>query len=88
MQKHKKDKIRFEMLAFRDSILLPEVREKSSSICQKLTSIPEIQSSKNIAVYHSIRNEVDLSVFNLWCLKTGKTLICPVTTPRDRKSVV
>ncbi|MGV8084987.1 MAG: 5-formyltetrahydrofolate cyclo-ligase [Candidatus Bilamarchaeum sp.] len=79
MQKRQKEKIRLELLSLRDSMSEKEVSEKSSIICENLTAIPEIQSSKIIAAYFPIRNEVDIKPFIIWCIKKKKTVLLPVT---------
>ncbi len=83
MQKKQKEKMRSELLSLRDSLSEGDVSSKSSKIFDCLISIPEVQAANSIAVYSPIRNEVDTTDFSKWIIKSGKTLLLPVTLDRE-----
>lgn len=61
-----------------------ERNEYSAAICERLTTLPELQAAKTILSYRATECEVDLSAFHAWALGQGKTLAFPVSYPGGR----
>lgn len=81
----KKEKIliRKEYLKIRNAISYEMLEYKSTRIYDRLVSLDEIKSAKNIMAYHSIGTEVDTNLFIKHELINTGSIILPVCIPEE-----
>lgn len=75
----KKQELRNEMRAKREKLEPVEVKSKSAVICRRFMETDLYKQSKCIAIYLSIRNEVDLSLLIEHAFIEQKRLCVPIT---------
>lgn len=71
--------LRKEILAARNAQSAEEIRDKSSIICDKMLTLPEIRNSSSIFLYVSFRSEVETISLLQQLIDAGKIVSVPIT---------
>ena len=85
---HTKKELRHEVLTRRDALLASAREQASHTICQGLKDrLACLSPGSTVAVYASMKSEVDLEGFIAWCYTQRLTVVFPCmnikeTTPR------
>lgn len=72
-----KDEIRQPLLAKRQALKPEQVHALSLVIQERLLKLPQWKEIETIAVYSSVRNEVDMTLVFMKALEQGKTVYFP-----------
>lgn len=78
-----KEKERLYMLKKRMGMSQEKVRIKSALICQKLLKFLKEKQIKKTMLYHTIKNEVDLSPLAIGLLSSGYKISLPVVKNKE-----
>lgn len=85
---HTKKELRHEVLTRRDALLASAREQASRTICQGLKDrLASLNPGSTVAVYASMKSEVDLEGFIAWCYAQKLTVVFPCmnikgSTPR------
>ncbi len=88
MMKSCKAIIRAQILQQREALSLDESRKAAQIIVRRILSLDVFQSSKNIALYHAFRKEVDLQELWIAAYQLGKKTYFPVIDRDSHKKTM
>lgn len=77
--------LRKDILAARNTMSQEDILTKSSIICERLLSLPEIAESTHIFLYVSFRSEVETMRLLKKLINTGKTISVPITRVKENR---
>lgn len=81
---HTKKELRHEVLTRRDALLASARKQASRAICQRLKNRLECLSpGSTVAVYASMKSEVDLEGFIAWCYTQKLTVVFPCMNTKE-----
>lgn len=78
-----KAELRSDMLA-RRRLRVADVAVASSSVCERLRSLPEVSRAPTLAAYMRLPGEVDLGDLLRWWLGEGRALLLPRFEPQAK----
>ena len=81
---HTKKELRHEVLTRRDALLASAREQASRTICQGLKDrLACLSPGSTVAVYASMKSEVDLEGFIAWCYTQKLTVVFPCMNTKD-----
>lgn len=81
---HTKKELRHEVLTRRDALLASARKQASRVICQRLKNrLAYLSPGSTVAVYASMKSEVDLEGFIDWCYMQKLTVVFPCMNTKE-----
>ena len=81
---HTKKELRREVLTRRDALSASAREQASRAICQKLKDrLASLSPGSTVAVYASMKSEVDLEGFIAWCYTQKLTVVFPCMNTKE-----
>jgi len=82
---NKRNTMRKEILAARDTLPAEERQQKSRAISERLRALPEFAGAHNIFAYVSFRSEVETLPLIAHCLSRGVMVSVPLTLVKEHR---